>query len=416
MKNVIYLSVILFFGVIIGCKEQVIDDHHGHSHDHGGGGGASEEHTEVKLAQEQLDIMGVTLGGFKEMNLSSSVKANGMLELPPQNKASLSAITAGRVKTISVIEGEEVSKGQILTTIENPDFIDMQEEYLSAKSQFDFMEKEQQRNLALFEKEVISKSEFQEVESDFFAAKASFNASEAEMKLLGINIESLEQGNIQSSIALRSPIAGHVRLIEVNIGKYVLPETEMFEIVDNEHIHVDLLVYEKDLGQVKEDQKIVFSLAAHPDKIYEGNVFAVGSAFEEDTRAVRVHAEIINSQEDLLPGMYVDARIITEDNKVLALPQDAFVNEKGLDYIFVKAGIDRGDDHGHDHAEDEAHDHEDETPKFIFKKVQVSKGLADVGYIEAILMEDIPKTAIVVIDGAYYLLAEMDKNERGHMH
>ncbi len=423
MKTKTYKLFIAMFGLFLltNCSQQQAKDNYEHEE--------AKKDDEVHLLQKQMDVMGIELGQFREVNLSTTVKANGQLELPPRNKASLSTLMGGRVKDVFVIEGDYIKKGQTLALLEHPDFIQMQQEYAESRSKLNFLEKDYQRKNQLFQDSISSAKNFQQTEAEYKAAMAKVNSLKAKLNLLNINISAVEKGQIFSDIPIKSPINGYVRLIEVNIGTFVEPQQEMFEIVDNEHIHIDLMIYEKDISKIKEGQNVIFSLATNPDTIYEGSIFSVGKAFENDIKAVTVHAKIENKSSYLLPGMYVDARIVTDQHKVVALPDEAIVSDAGLNYIFIqkKKGEEQHNNHSHLPAEtlvkagsekepDHNQEKENHDNEYIFKKIEVNTGASDIGFTEIVPAQQIPENATVVIKGAYYLLAEMKKGEEGAGH
>ena len=421
MKTTTYKTLAVIFGLFLltNCTEQHTEDHNEHEEE--------KKQDEVHLLQKQMDVMGIELGHFQEINLSTTVKSNGQLQLPPRNKASLGSLIGGRVKDIFVIEGDHVKKGQTLALLEHPDFIQMQQEYVESRSKLNFLEKDYQRKKQLFQDSISSAKNFQRAESEYQAALAKVNFLKAKLNLLSIDVSAVEKGQIFSNIPIKSPINGYVRLVEVNIGTFVEPRQEMFEIVDIEHIHIDLMIYEKDISKIKEGQQVIFSLTTQPNTIYEGSIFAVGKAFENDIKAVTVHAEIDNKSGHLLPGMYVDARIVTNQQKVAALPDEAIVTDAGLSYIFIQkekqeqhnehAHLEKGHSHNHEKQNlppdsyRDGHDNE-----YIFKKIEVNTGASDIGFTEVVPAQSIPENATVVIKGAYYLLAEMKKGEEGAGH
>ena len=347
----------------------------------------------VALQQKQLDVMNIELGTVSQVNLGSNLKVNGQLELPPQKKASVSAIIGGRVESVAVIEGDYVKKGQVIARLNNPEFIIMQRDYLSAKSSISFLEKDYQRKKELLKDGITSARAFQESEASYLNGKAEFSATRATLQLMGINISALEKGDITVTMPVIAPIKGYIQKVEINIGKSIVPEQEMFEIVDNEHLHIGLKVFEKDIDKAKVGQKITFALTTRPDKIYEAEIFALGRAFDMDTRAVKVHAKITGNHEGLLTGMFVEARIVIDSKRVDALPEEAFVNENGLDYIFIQK---------------EAHE-----DTLEFEKIQVNKGISDLGFSEVVFINDLPKDTIIITKGAYYVSSEMQKSEFG---
>lgn len=407
IKNITLGMLLLWMA---GCAGNSGSDMAGHGHGHDD---HEEEHNEeqVALLPKQLEVMDIQLGKFQRINLSTTVKSNGQLELPPQNKASLSAIFGGRVKSVLVIEGKPVKKGQVLAYLENPKFIEIQKDYLTSKDQAAYFEKEYRRKKELFEDNIASAKDYQKAEADYMRSKARLQADVAQLEMLNLGAAALEKNGIISAIPVRSPLEGFVRLVEVNVGKYVEPRDEMFEIVDNEHIHIDLMVYEKDIHKVKDGQQVIFSLSSIPEKVFNARVFAVGKAFEIDPKALKVHAEITDKDAGLLPGMYVDARIVTDAREVTAVPDDAIVTEAGLSYIFVQV---ESQEDAHEHEDGEGHTHGE--PKLVFQKIEINTGATDIGFTEVVPAQNIPRNPVIVTKGAYYLLAEMGKNERGHQH
>jgi len=409
MKNILKVSAVFLFLLILGSCQNKTDKNNTETENHEEHNEESEEHSEngdeheeesaniVTLQLKQLDVMNIELGAIKQVNLGATLKVNGQLELPPQKMASVSAIIGGRVQSVTVIEGDKVRKGQVIARLSNPEFIAMQREYLSAKSNISFLEKDYQRKKELLKDGITSLKSFQQAEAAYFEGKSALNASKSTLLLMGVSISALEGGEIVSAIPIIAPIKGYVQNVEVNIGKYVSPEQEMFEIVDNEHLHIGLKVFEKDIDKAKVGQKITFSLTTRPDKIYEAKIFALGRAFDMTTRAVKVHAKITGTHDGLLTGMFVEARIVTADKEVDALPDAAFVTEKGLDYIFIQKKKDK------DNIE--------------LEKIRVNKGVSDLGFSEVFFINDMPKDVLVVTKGAFYVDAELGKGEfEGHGH
>jgi len=389
MKNLFKISAILFILILsISCGDKTRNETATEDVQE-----ESENSNFVTLNQKQLGVMNIELGKIKEVNIGNTLKVNGQLEVPPQNQASISALFGGRVKSVSVIEGDYVKKGHILARLENPEFIALQQKYLSLKGNLSFLENDYNRKKTLAADGITSKKALQRAQADYVEGKANLNAVKSTLNILNVNLKALEGGNLASSIPVVAPIKGFVQKISINIGKYVSPQQEMFDIIDNDFIHIGLNVFEKDIDKAKNGQQVTFSLTTRPEKIYEAEIFAIGKAFEMDTRSVKVHAKIIGDHQGLLPGMFVEARISTGNKKANALPNEAFVTEKGLDYIFILK---------------EKHEN-----TYEFEKVQVNKGGSDLGFSEVVFIKDVPADAVIVLKGAYYLNSEMQKSEFG---
>jgi cobalt-zinc-cadmium efflux system membrane fusion protein len=391
MKYIIKITALLLIIVaLVSCDNKIAQQNEENTEETSE---SEESSTMVTLQQKQLEVMNIEVGTAKQLNLGATLKVNGQLELPPQNKASISTIIGGSVQSVAVIEGDFVKKGQVLAKLSSPEFITIQKEYLTAKSNLTFLENDFQRKKVLLKDGITSTKSFQLAESAYFEGKSALNASKSTLKMIGISINSLDKGQIVSSFPVVAPIKGYIQNINVNIGKYVTAQQEMFEIVDNEFLHLGLNVFEKDIDKVNVGQLINFSLTTKPDEIYKAKIFAIGKAFDLDTRAITVHANIIGAHKGLLTGMYVEARIVTSNKNVNALPIEAFVSEKGLSYVFIQKNKNNN--------------------TFEFEKIQVNKGISDLGFTEVVFVDDVSKNAIFVIKGAYYLNSEMQKSEFG---
>ena len=410
MKN--YIIIILIVFGISSCENNSIIE--GHEHDHGAHGPKGA----VELTEKQLSLIDYELGDFQQMNFGKNIKCSGELELPPQNKASVSALLGGRVKSIDVIEGNFVKKGQTLAVLEHPDVIEYQEQYLDVANNISLLKSDFERKQALFNDSITSQKVFEQAESDYHSAVAKLNTLKAKLSLIGVSAEQVEKGNITSGITIKSPIDGYVRLVEINIGTFVEPQAEMFEIVDNEHIHIDLHVYEKDINAIKIGQKVLFSLSSNEGVNYEAEVFAIGKAFENDTKSVRVHAEIIAKKHNLLPGMYVNAIIVADPQTRRVLPDNSIISEGEKEYIFVQTikKADEHEDHDHGHEEESHEGHRHNAAKVGFLKIGVSTGNSELGYTEILTTGSIPLNEGIVLKGAFYLHAEMKKGDAGHVH
>lgn len=397
MKNLIILILISL--PFFGCENNTIIEEHDH-HDHSGHEG-HENHaaneSEIELTPEQVKIANIQYGNFTSMTLGNQVTCTGKLELPPQNKANVSALIGGRITEIKVIEGNTVEKGQVLAIMEHPDVITFQEEYLNVYNSISSIKAAFERKAELYKDSITSAAEYSNAKTNYETASSKLNTLKAKLNLLGISEQNVIQGKITSSIAIKSPIKGYVRLVEINLGKYINPQTEIFEIIDNDHIHIDLQVYEQDISKIKIGQTVHFILASNPDSIFSAKVFTIGKAFENDTKAVRVHAEIDVNKSNLLPGMYVNATIETSPSNTNAIPEKAIISEGVEEFIFVKSN--------HNHGDNSA-----------FKKIQVKTGNHDLGFVEIVETVSLPKNAQIVINGAFYIEAEMKKGEAGHVH
>lgn len=386
-----------------------------------------EEHSdsknkEVELNQAQYDASNIQLGDFELKNLSAVINANGYTKLPPQNQADVSVLVAGLIKKINILEGQFVKQGQTLAVIESMEFTKIQEAYLTSKSNLELMQLEYERQKTLNEGNANSKKALQKAKSEYEIEKARYNSLKKQMNTL--NLSSSEKAT--STMEIKAPISGYVTDINIKIGTNAEPGQTLFSIVDNSKMHVDLLVYEKDLQKVKVGQTIIFVLTNQDNTEIKGKVFSIGKAFENETKSVAVHADIINDKQTLIPGMYVNALINVGSQQVKALPVDAVVKADGREFIFVLEE-DHAEEEGHEeeahdheagHSHDDGHAHEEEVHEktYHFKRIEVKTGTIQLGYVQVTVLQDLPKNAKIVLKGAYYIQSHLLKSEGGGGH
>lgn len=346
-----------------------------------------EETGGLELTSEQMKTVGITIGEIEQKNLDAVVKANGQLAVPPQNKADVSILSGGIITRINVLEGQQVRKGQVLATINNQDLIKIQQDYLASKNSFTYVEAEYERQKQLQAADAGTGKSFQSAQATYNAEKSRLNAYESQLRQLGVSPASIAKGKIVSQFPVLSPINGTVGQITANTGAFVQPGTSIMEVVDNSKIHCDLTVFEKDLMAVRVGQKVSFQLTNQENQLISGRINGINKSFENESKGVVVHAVIDNAKnKNLIPGMYVTALISTGSKLTAALPVDAVIRSEGKQYIFV--------------VTDEK---ENKAETFHFVRTEVKTGVTEQGYVQIILLEELPKNAKVVNKGAFYL-------------
>ncbi|MBT8275745.1 MAG: efflux RND transporter periplasmic adaptor subunit [Bacteroidia bacterium] len=353
-----------------------------------------EEHSEgskiVTLTAKQYDALQMEVDTLAQRNLSGYVEANGKLEVPPQNEATITTVVGANVVSIQVIEGDMVNKGQTVAYLSHPNIIQKQTDYLNAYSNSQFLKKEYERQKTLYDAGVGSGANFQKAEAEYQASRSMVKGLEAQLQQLNVSASGVMNGTIYQWVALRSPIQGFVQKVEVKTGQYVEPQTDLMEIVDTHHVHADLMVFEKDVYKVKEGQKVNFNVQSIPEKELTAEIYSVGKTFEQNPKAIHVHAEIENKGGNLIPGMYIQGRIQTDNIMTTAIPESAIAADGNRFYIFSA---------------------ENENDKWKFTPVEVTKGTQDMDWVAIdFLMEQEPKRKYAH-NNAYYLMAEMKKGE-----
>ncbi len=378
---------------------------------------SEEEENSVRLTGDQLKAIGIQLGTIEHKQLTASVKANGLLKVPNNNKANATSLFGGVVKTLLIKEGDYVRQGQTIAQIANPQFIQMQEEYLTTISKIVLAEQEYDRQKELTGGNAGAVKNLQGAEAGLKALRTRKAALYQQIRLMGINPDKVSNSGLSSVLAVTAPISGTISGIMVNIGSYVDVSAPVAEIVDNSQLHLDLQIYEKDLPKVRTGQTIHFTLTNNAGTEYDAEIFSIGTAFENNSKTIPVHAKVKGAKPGLIEGMNITANISLGLATLPAVPSEAIVSYQGKDYIYIVTEAAAG----HKHEEGEAHDHEkeaahpDEENGVTFLRVPVAKGTTDVGYSEITPLADIPAGAKIVVKGAFFLLAKQT-NSGEHEH
>ncbi len=452
IKQIILLATISF--TMIYCNSNKVENKTEKDvHDH-----AEELEGMAILTYAQRQALHLQIGKLSMRNMSAIIHANGILKVSPTDQAEITSFMGGNVKSIKVFQGNKVRKGQILATLEHPDFIQLQQEYIEAANNYNFSKKEFERQKELYENNAGSGKIFQKTEADFKNLKAKYEGLQIKLKMLNMNYKEIEEGKLEKEMRIISPISGYVNKIDISLGSFVNAETKMFSISNNNNIHADLLIYEKDIPNIKIGQKARLQVANMPELELNARIFSIAKEYQKDAKAVLVHAHIENAPDELIAGSYVNATIFTQSIKKQSVPEDAIVTDGGKKYIFVfdahaseiaNHEEDGDDDHDHeakpahenenenelDHEhkegdkehekanhEGEEHDHDDidyehfNNKKVAFRMVEVITGVEDNSFVAIQLMENIDKDAQIVLDDAFYLLSDLKKSEAAHVH
>jgi cobalt-zinc-cadmium efflux system membrane fusion protein len=345
----------------------------------------------VVLSASQVKNVGIVLGHIEQRQINGTIKVNGVLDVPPQQLISIGAPMGGFVKKTMLLQGTRVKKGQVIATIENLDFIQIQQDYLEAKNQMEFTKADFERQQKLSSENINSQKTLQLSKTNYATWQAKYNGLSEKLKVLNLNAAAIETGDMKSSIDLYSPINGYVTEVNVNVGKFVNSTDILFEIVDTEHLHAELTVFEKDIPKLKIGQKVRFTLA-NETKERTATVHLIGRKIGAD-RTIRIHCHIDNEDTELLPGMYLKALVETGGALVNALPNEAIIDYVGKKYIFI--------------ASDETKNSTDK--KFLITEIQT--GNSESGFTEIQFNNDLTGNANVVVKGAYSLISKMKNSE-----
>lgn len=350
----------------------------------------------VEMRDDQIKLADIRTGAFEERAMSGTVKVSGVVAVAPNSQATVSAPLGGYVKYSNLLPGNPVRKGQVLAVMENPEFIDLQQNYLEVRSKFEFAEADFKRQSDLYKNDATSQKNLQQVTSEYQILKAQLKGLEQKLRLIGISAGKLTADNLSSTANLVSPISGYLKAVNVSIGKSVSPTDVLFELVNSDQLFLELTLFEKDANKVANGQHLHFLINDETEE-HEATVYQTAKAINVD-KNYKVYAKVNDNCKNLLPGTYVNAVIEVTGQKVNALPSEAVVNFEDKSYIFV---FDRNKTEGGKAFTE-------------YRMVEVRKGVAESGHLEVILPAGMEaKDLKVVVKGAYNLLSA--KKNAGEM-
>jgi len=346
---------------------------------------------QITFTPDQYKLSDIQTGTIELRNLSNIIKLTGAIEAEPNSVATVSAPLGGYIKSAGLLPGQFVKKGQQLATLENPEFISIQQEYLESIGRLEYLSQEYKRQQDLRNEDINAAKTYQQVSSDFKVMKARISGLEQQMALIGISTASLKRSNkISRTAGIYAPISGYIKNSNTNIGKYASPTDILFEITGTNDLHLALNAFEKDLGKIQVGQTVRFSLSNENDYKHTGKVFLVGQA-ADDKKMIPVHCHFTKDVK-LLPGMYVKAWVETGTDEKNAVPNDALVQLEGVDYIIAQTNEGKND--------------------YTFQLIQVAKGIEQEGYTGIELPSTAnPQQIKIVTKNAYTILSAIKNAE-----
>ncbi len=330
MKNVLYILSLTF---LAACSASSTEGTDSHSHDNH----ADHDHShEVKTyTHNQLKNAGIEWGKLAKVAVEQTINCNGVIDVPPQNKTEIIAPLGGVVKTLKVYPTEKVKEGQLLCTISGPVYWQLQQRFLRAAAQLEFAQADFDRKSKMITTSAVAEREFQASKSQYQQVKAEYEGAYEELIFCGFSPEKIQKDGIQSYLPIYSPTAGYITNINVNQGQSVAAEASLISIINKEHMHLELTVFEKDVARLALHQNIRFSLQSDTS-IHQAEIFLIGESLQPENRSVNVHGHLHHEDENLKPGMYVNAQIITHADTVFALPKEAAIRVKDHYEVYVR--------------------------------------------------------------------------------
>lgn len=349
----------------------------------------------VHLSKAQFESAKMKMGSLEEKPFAETVHASGVIDVPPQSLAVISSFAGGYIKNTPLLIGDKVKKGQRLVTIENPEFITIQQNYLETAGQLSYLKSEYDRQKTMLEEKITSQKSYLKAESEYKTAMARNNSLKKNLEMLNISPAAVEAGTIVSQANIYSPIDGNVTQVYVNTGTYVSPADKILEIMNTDHIHLELKVFEKDLLQLKKGQEILFTVPEASKEVFKADIHLVGTSINPNSRVALVHGHIDEQDEsNFTAGMFAEAQIVTGTQNRLALPEDAIVELDGKHYVLLLEN--------------------ENAEEYEFHPVEVKIGATYNGFTALENVAQFKKEMVFLTKGGFVLLQSEEAGGHGH--
>ena len=336
----------------------------------------------VSLTEVQLKQANLTIGTLQKKSLSAELKLNGVVDVPPQNMVSVSFPVGGYLKSTKLIPGMHVSRGELIAIMEDQSLIQLQQDYLMAKSKGEYLNQELDRQAILSENKVNAEKVYQQAVADFNNNQVLLKGLSEKLKLIGLNPDKLTIETISRSVPVLSPINGFVSKVNVNIGKFVNPSDVLFELINPDDIHVALTVFEKDIEKIRIGQKVKLNVADDPKNQYDGEVILVTRNLDENRSGV-IHCHYEMKPKNLMPGMFINATLEVAATDLWSVPEDAVARFGNKEFIFESTG------------------------KGEFNMLEVKTGIRQKGFVELVGDPALWQDKQIVLHNAYTLLGKL---------
>lgn len=362
-------------------------DGHGDGHD----GHAEEQHDEndIVLSEKQMKAVEITLGRIERKSLSNVARVTGQTVLDPQYRADVTPLMGGIVSSIAVTDGNRVARGQTVAWVENTEIVALQRDYLQSTGTLEQAEQELKRQKELAAQGAGVGKNLQQAETACRIALSAVTGTGHQLAQLGISTAAVRAGKIVSRFPVKSPIAGYVDNIRASTGGYVDMQTPLMSVVDNDKMHCDINIFEKDIAEIRKGQEVSLVLTNRPGTDITGEIYELNSSFLDNTKSIVGHVSIKSKAEGLklIPGMYLTGLVRLDRHETDAVPSGAIVSSEGKSYVFV---LTKTDSH-------------DGQKNYHFARTEVIAGASELGYTRITPVHDMAKDATIVTANAFYI-------------
>ena len=378
MRNYFYIALLLALSspLYYACgtsKDQSIEIPH------------ERDPNEIIITQTQFDKAQMAWDSLSAHTFSDFILTNGIVNIPAEGRFDVSSYFGGNIIRFDLLVGQKIQKGQVLFTLENPEFVQMQQDYLDAMSQLSYLKSDYERQKMLIAENISSQKSFAKAESDYKSTMAITESLRKKLELVNIYASDLDPTKITSRANIYAPISGFIESIKVNQGTYLKPSDIALTIINKDHLHIELNVFEQDAISLELGQQVTFYLPDNKSREFKGEIFLIGQSINE-RRMLNIHVHLDDEKEGnlLVPGMFIEAKIGVKSSGNTALPLASVINSNEVNYVLALT--------------------KKENDLYYLKKTKVEIGLQDDQMVEIRSEKDFTPNTIFLSKGGFQLI------------
>ena len=240
---------------------------------------------------------------------ASFFPCKGNLVIPAADIVLVTLPSNGLLKSVQFQAGCFVKKGQILATIENIEFLKLQQLYLEAKSELFFFGEDLKRQGGLAVENATSVKRMQQAQRDYQTSEIRCRSLEKQLALIGFNTDSLDADRLSSTIDLRAPVSAYVDKIALHAGSQISAGETIFVLVRKYEPVISFELPEKFYPQLKTGKEIVFFFPGDSLDFYKARLTFINRQADVSNHLIKAWAVPLKSAPRLVPGMEVSMRL-----------------------------------------------------------------------------------------------------------
>jgi len=272
---------------------------------------------------------------LRQIEMTKKISCQGMVQAHPHDRAVVTPPMKGFVRRLNHQTGDRVKKGEILVKLSHPDYLKLQQEYLSAQSHLEYYRQEYKRQAELAVDEAAPLNKVQQAKARFEDYQARVTSMDKQLRMLHINPGQLKEGEPVSIISLHTPISGTITKMGVKQGALANEERIICQIINQQRNRLKLEVHERHSHEIRVDQKITFHPLYDTTRSYVSHVEKISNHVDPTSHTFFVYAPLSHLEHTFKHGSHVEAFLLAGTQRVQTVPEEALVTIENQPHVLV---------------------------------------------------------------------------------